>query len=75
VSKINQLVVESDKCQLWYKEMGRGQTFQRHSFIIKSKDVSLVLQFEHTAPASSGTACLYATVDISSTVPFRVQIQ
>lgn len=73
--------MESDKCQLQHEEMGRGQPSQRqlllewHSFIIKSKDVALVLQFEHTAPASSGMADQFATADISSTVVFSAQIQ
>lgn len=81
MSKINQLMVESDKCQLQCKEMGRGQPFQQqlllewHCFIIKSKDITLVLWFEHIAPATSGTAYLFAVTDIPTPVVFRAQIQ
>lgn len=67
-------MVEWDKRQLEHKETGRGQPFQRrlllewHSFIVKSRDIALVLPLEYTAPASSGMAYLFAVADISTTV-------
>ena len=81
MSKVKQLMVESDRCQFQHKEVGRGQPFSMaaavewHSFIVKSKDIVLVLQFEHTAPAFSGIVYLVAIADISTTVMFRAQIQ